>query len=155
MDKVSYTKVGDALAEHKRGPINAGLKIRYGLEDKPGALPATLFAIQHVLIMFSAMIASPRIISQLLELSPQMSGTLITGVMLGCGLGTIISALGVSWVGARLPLLLGAYTVYIGPVVAIAKTESLAAASGAMLIGALCLVAISPVIAKLRSLFPP
>jgi xanthine/uracil permease len=52
--------------------------------------------------------------------------------MLGCGIGTLISARGVGWVGARLPLLLGAYTVYIGPVVQIAKTESLGAATGAL-----------------------
>jgi xanthine permease len=155
MVDTSHTDVGNALAEHTGPASQVGFKIRYGLEDKPPALPRTLFALQHVLIMFSAMIASPLIIGQLLDLSPQLRGSLITGVMLGCGLGTIISALGVSWVGARLPLLLGAYTVYIGPVVAIAKTESLAAASGAMLIGALCLVAISPIIAKLRSLFPP
>ena len=37
----------------------------------------------------------------------------------------------------------------------IAKAESLAAATGAMLIGGLFLVVISPVIARLRSLFPP
>src|SRR5205085_11981048 len=59
------------------------------------------------------------------------------------------------WIGARLPLLLGAYTVYIGPVVAIAKAESLGAAAGALLIGGLFLLAISPAIGKIRFLFPP
>lgn len=150
-----YTEVGGALAESAANVSDAGLKIRYGLEDKPGIAPTLLFAFQHVLIMFSAMIASPVIIGQSLGLSPELRGALITGVMFGCGIGTIISSLGVSWIGARLPLLLGAYTVYIGPVVMIAKTQSLAAATGALLIGALFLVAISPVIAKLRVLFPP
>jgi uric acid transporter len=155
MDNSAYSEVGGALAENLTQLSEAGLKIRYGLEDKPSIAPATLFALQHVLIMFSAMIASPLIIGQLLGLSPELRGTLITGVMFGCGIGTMISALGVSWIGARLPLLLGAYTVYIGPVVMIAKAESLAAATGAMLIGGLFLVVISPVIARLRSLFPP
>jgi NCS2 family nucleobase:cation symporter-2 len=116
---------------------------------------AVLFGLQHVLIMFSAMIASPLVISQLLGLSADLRAAMITGVMLGCGIGTLISALGVSWIGARLPLLLGAYTVYIVPVVAIAKAESLGAAAGAMLIGGLCLLAISPIIGKLRACFPP
>jgi xanthine/uracil permease len=40
-------------------------------------------------------------------------------------------------------------------VVAITKAETAAAATGAMLIGGLFLVAVSPVIAKLRPLFPP
>jgi uracil-xanthine permease len=155
MNNSDYTEVGGALAESAVHVSDTGLKLRYGVEDRPSIAPATLFALQHVLIMFSAMIASPVIIGQSLGLSPELRGALITGVMLGCGAGTIISALGVSWIGARLPLLLGAYTVYIGPVVMIAKTESMAAATGAMLIGAFFLVALSPVIAKLRSLFPP
>jgi xanthine/uracil permease len=69
-----------------------------------------------------------------------------------------------SFIGARLPLLLGAYTVYIAPVVAIAKmqgdpqgdvTRGLGAAAGALFAGGVLLVAISPVIGKLRALFPP
>ncbi len=131
------------------------LNLRYGLEDKPGAVPTMLFGLQHVLVMFTAMIAAPLVIGQLLNLSPELRTTMITGVMLGCGIGTIISAIGVFWVGARLPLLLGAYTVYIGPVVAIAKSTSLAAATSAMLIGGLVLFALSPLLGKLRPLFPP
>lgn len=68
---------------------------------------------QHVLIMFTAMIAAPLVIGQLLNLPPTLRTTMLTGVMLGCGIETIISALGVWWVGSRLPLLLGAYAVYI------------------------------------------
>jgi uracil-xanthine permease len=114
-----------------------------------------LFGLQHVLVMFTAMIASPLVIGQLLNLSPELRATMVTGVMLGCGIGTVISALGLGFVGARLPLLLGAYAVYIGPVVAMAKASSLGAATTAMMIGGLVLFALSPLIGKLRSLFPP
>lgn len=149
-------KVGSALSGEgiTRTGVNI-LNLRYGLEDKPGAVPTMLFGLQHVLVMFTAMIAAPLVIGQLLNLSPELRTTMITGVMLGCGIGTIISAIGVFWVGARLPLLLGAYTVYIGPVVAIAKSTSLAAATSAMLIGGLVLFALSPLLGKLRPLFPP
>jgi uracil-xanthine permease len=149
-------RVGSALS--REGIAGSGvdiLNLRYGLEDKPGAIPTVLFGLQHVLVMFTAMIAAPLVIGQLLNLSPELRTTMITGVMLGCGIGTIISALGVFWVGARLPLLLGAYTVYIGPVVAIAKATSLAAATSAMVIGGLVLFALSPLLGKLRPLFPP
>jgi uracil-xanthine permease len=148
--------VGSALS--REGIAGSGvdiLNLRYGLEDKPGAIPTVLFGLQHVLVMFTAMIAAPLVIGQLLNLSPELRTTMITGVMLGCGIGTIISALGVFWVGARLPLLLGAYTVYIGPVVAIAKATSLAAATSAIVIGGLVLFALSPLLGKLRPLFPP
>jgi uracil-xanthine permease len=147
--------VGTALADE--GKARAGvtvLELRYGLEDKPGPVPAVLFGLQHVLVMFTAMVAAPLVIGQLLNLAPELRTTMVTGVMLGCGIGTIISALGLSFVGARLPLLLGAYSVYILPVVAIAKATSLAAATTAMLIGGLVLFALSPLLGKLRPLFP-
>ena len=146
MDQAGDAKVGRALAEDAHVGATDALNFRYRLEDKPAAGRAVLYGLQHVLIMFSAMIASPLVIGQLLNLSPELRSVMITGVMLGCGVGTLISALGVGWVGARLPLLLGAYTVYIGPVVAIAKAESLGAAAGALLIGSLLLLAISPII---------
>jgi uracil-xanthine permease len=155
MDQISHTKVGNALAEDAGDLALDGLALRYGLEDKPPAGRAVLYGLQHVLIMFSAMVASPLVIGQLLGLSGELRSAMITGVMLGCGVGTLISALGMGWIGARLPLLLGAYTVYIGPVVAIAKAESLGAAAGALLIGGLFLLAISPIIGKIRFLFPP
>lgn len=148
-------EAGSALAtEGVRAGVTM-LELRYGLEDKPGPVPAFLFGLQHVLVMFTAMIASPLVIGQLLNLSPELRATMVTGVMLGCGIGTVISALGLGFVGARLPLLLGAYAVYIGPVVAMAKTSSLGAATTAMMLGGLVLFAFSPLIGKLRNLFPP
>ncbi len=146
--------VGRLLAGESNA-ASADIELLYGLEEKPSPVAAILFGAQHVLIMFSAMIASPLVIGQLLNLPAELRAALITGVMLGCGIGTLISSLGIGWVGARLPLLLGAYTVYIGPVVQMAKTESLGAATGALLIGGIFLLAISPIIGKVRALFPP
>lgn len=155
MEGSRYGKVGQLLADDANARHVQALTLQYNLDDVPPPAASALFAAQHVLIMFSAMVASPLVIGQLLGLSPELRVALITGVMLGCGLGTLISALGIGWIGARLPLLLGAYAVYIGPVVAIAKAESLGAATTAMLIGGCLLLAVSPLIGKLRSLFPP
>jgi uracil-xanthine permease len=156
MDATSDSEnIGGALARDGERAAVAVLDLRYGLEDKPAAVPSLFFGLQHVLIMFTAMIVSPLVIGQLLNLPAETRATMITGVMIGCGVGTMISALGVGWIGSRLPLLLGAYTVYIGPVVAIAKASSLAAATSAMLIGALVLLAVSPLLGKARALFPP
>ena len=147
--------VGKSLAADSIGSNATLLNLRYGLEDKPGVLPSLLFGLQHVLVMFTAMIAAPLVIGQVLDLSFEMRTTMLTGVMLGCGVGTIISSMGLFWVGARLPLLLGAYAVYIGPVVAMAKSAGLATATGTMLIGGGVLLLLSPLLGKLRPLFPP
>jgi uracil-xanthine permease len=147
-------RVGRALAEEGADRAGINIELRYGIEDKPGLIPSVLFGLQHVLVMFTAMIASPLVIGQLLNLSPELRTTMVTGVMIGCGVGTIISAVGLFWIGARLPLLLGAYAVYIGPVVAMAKATGLASATTAMVIGGVVLFAFSPVLGKMRPLFP-
>jgi uric acid transporter len=145
--------LADASADRKVDVLT--LSLRYRLEDKPPPVASFLFGLQHVLIMFTAMIAAPLVISDLLNLPPALRNSMMTGVILGCGVGTLVSALGWFWLGGRLPLVLGAYTVYIVPVVAIAKSEGLGAAATAMIIGGLALLAASPVIGKLRALFPP
>ena len=109
--KSDHEKVEAALArEDERAGVDV-LELRYNLEDRPGPVPSFLFGLQHVLVMFTAMIVSPLVIGQLLNLPAETRNIMITGVMLGCGAGTVISALGVGWIGSRLPLLLGAYTV--------------------------------------------
>src|SRR6202521_5196739 len=127
-------RVGSMLAEEgaPAGPNLLGLSLRYRLEDRPPPVASFLFGLQHVLIMFTAMIASPLVIGGLLNLSPDLRGSMMTGVLLGCG------------VGSRLSLVLGAYVVYIGPVVAIAKSEIRAATAASMIIGRLVLLALSP-----------
>jgi len=156
MDEPPHLRVGGALAAEGGDPgPKEILELQYGVEDRLPLLPSMLFGLQHVLIMFSAMIVTPLVVGQMLDLAPELRSELFAGVMLGCGVGTVISALGVAWIGARLPLLLGAYTVYIGPIVAIGKAHGLGAVTTAMLAGGLLLLLISPIIGKLRALFPP
>ena len=152
-----HERVGSMLADANadRNVDVLTLSLRYKIEDKPPPVASFLFGLQHVLIMFTAMIAAPLVISDLLSLPPALRNSMMTGVILGCGAGTLISALGWFWLGGRLPLVLGAYTVYIVPVVAIAKSEGLGAAAAALIIGGLALLAASPAIGKLRALFPP
>jgi len=152
-----HDRIRSMLAE-EGAPAGTNLlvhSLRYRLEDRPPPIKSFLFGLQHVLIMFTAMIASPLVIGGMLNLSPDLRGSMMTGVMLGCGVGTLISALGFFWIGGRLPLVLGAYVIYIAPVAAIARTESLAAASAALIIGGIVLLVASPAIGKLRALFPP
>ena len=155
--KTEHDRIGSMLAE-EGAPAGAKLlvqSLRYRLEDRPPPITSFLFGLQHVLIMFTAMIASPLVIGGLLNLSPDLRGSMMTGVMLGCGVGTLVSALGFFWIGGRLPLVLGGYVIYIAPIVAIAKSESLAAATAALIIGGFVLLAASPAIGKMRGLFPP
>src|SRR5579872_30395 len=87
-----------ALSEH------APVKLDYLIDDYPGLLKSFLFGMQHVLVMFTAMVGAPLIVARLLNLDAEHSVTIVTATMLACGAGTIISALGIGFIGPRLPI---------------------------------------------------
>ncbi len=129
--------------------------LSYKLDDFPGVGKSALLGLQHVLIMFTAMIGLPVILSNILGLSPELRAAMINGVMIGCGIGTIIQALGVGFIGARLPIVMGVFYIFIGPIVSISNTVSIAAAMTAVMIGGLVEFALSPIIGKIQRFFPP
>lgn len=130
-------------------------KLDYQLNDYPGPVKTTLFGIQHVLVMFTAMVGGPLIVARLLNLPDGTRIAMVSGTMIGCGIATMVSSLGVSFVGPRLPIVMGVFYIFIGPIVAISKEVSLAAAMTALMIGGLVQFAWSPLIGKLQRFFPP
>lgn len=135
---------------------NAGaVSLDYQIEDYPGLWKTALFGIQHVLVMFTAMVGAPLIIARLLQLGEQQTVTIVTGSMLACGVGTLISSLGLGFIGPRLPIVMGTFFIFIGPIVSTAKVSSLAVAMTAIMFGAIIQFAISPLFGKLHRFFPP
>ena len=80
---------------------------------------------------------------------------MVSGTMIGCGIATMISSLGLGFIGPRLPIVMGVFYIFIGPIVAISKEVSLAAAMTALIIGGAVQFAWSPLIGKLHRFFPP
>ena len=80
---------------------------------------------------------------------------MVSGTMIGCGIATMVSALGLGFIGPRLPIVMGVFYIFIGPIVAISKELSLAAAMTALMIGGLVQFAWSPLIGRLHRFFPP
>ncbi|HKC43867.1 MAG TPA: nucleobase:cation symporter-2 family protein [Burkholderiales bacterium] len=146
-----------AAAAHDHGASSdrGFTKLELQLNDYPGPTKTALFGIQHVLVMFTAMVGGPLIVARLLNLPPETRIEMVTGTMIGCGLATIVSALGVGFVGPRLPIVMGVFYIFIGPLVAIGKGVSLAAAMTALMIGGMVQLAWSPLIGKLHRFFPP
>jgi uric acid transporter len=130
-------------------------KLDLELNDYPGPLKTSLFGIQHVLVMFTAMVGGPLIVARLLNLPEETRIAMLSGTMIGCGIATMISALGMGFIGPRLPIVMGVFYIFIGPIVAISKEISLAAAMTALIIGGLVQFAWSPLIGKLHRFFPP
>jgi NCS2 family nucleobase:cation symporter-2 len=130
-------------------------KLDFELNDYPGVVKTSLFGIQHVLVMFTAMVGGPLIVGRLLNLPEETRILMVSGTMIGCGVATMISALGLGFIGPRLPIVMGVFYIFIGPIVAISKEISLAAAMTALMIGGLVQFAWSPLIGRLHRFFPP
>jgi len=133
----------------------SNIKLEYELNDFPKPFKSSILGIQHVLVMFTAMVGMPLIIASVIDLPAAQRVQMLTGVLLGCGVGTMISALGLGFVGAKLPIVMGVFYIFIGPIVAISNTAGLAAAMTAIFIGGLIEGSLSPIICKLRKYFPP
>ncbi|MBI3371270.1 MAG: purine permease [Betaproteobacteria bacterium] len=130
-------------------------KLDFELNDYPGSVKTALFGIQHVLVMFTAMVGGPLIVGRLLNLPEETRILMVSGTMIGCGIATMVSALGLGFIGPRLPIVMGVFYIFIGPIVAISKEVSLAAAMTALIIGGAVQFAWSPLIGKLHRFFPP
>ena len=145
-----------AVPEHGgHGSDRGFVKLDYELNDYPGAVKTALFGIQHVLVMFTAMVGGPLIVGRILNLSDDTRILMVSGTMIGCGIATMISSLGFGFIGPRLPIVMGVFYIFIGPIVAISKEVSLAAAMTALIIGGAVQFAWSPLIGNLHRFFPP
>src|SRR5258707_842935 len=140
----------EAPAHAPHGADRGFAKLDFELNDYPGALKASLFGIQHVLVMFTAMVGGPLIVGRLLNLPEGTRIAMVSGTMIGCGIATMISALGLGFIGPRLPIVLGVFYIFIGPLVAITREVSLAAGMTALILGGAEASAWSPLIGKLH-----
>ena len=81
-----------AAAGHADHGERGFVKLDYKLNDYPGPVKTALFGIQHVLVMFTAMVGGPLIVARLLNLSDETRIAMVSGTMIGCGIATMISS---------------------------------------------------------------
>jgi len=153
--KAQDAHTADVAVHGGHGADRGFTKLDFELNDYPGPVKTSLFGIQHVLVMFTAMVGGPLIVGRLLNLPEETRILMVSGTMIGCGIATMVSALGLGFVGPRLPIVMGVFYIFIGPIVAISKELSLAAAMTALMIGGLVQFAWSPLIGRLHRFFPP
>src|SRR3954462_15214328 len=145
----------DAAVHGGHGSERGFTKLDFELNDYPGPVKTSLFGIQHVLVMFTAMVGGPLIVGRLLNLPEETRILMVSGTMIDCGIATLVSEVGRGFIGPRLPIVMGVFYIFIGPIVAISKELSLAAVMTALMIGGLVQFAWSPLIGRLHRFFPP
>ena len=113
-----------------------------------------ILCVQHVLVMFAAMVGSPLALARTLDLPSHQAGAMIAGCMLGCGVGTALAASGLGALGSRLPIVLGISSIFVAPIIEIARQSDLGSVAGASLICGLLTGFASPLLARVRALLP-
>lgn len=116
------------------------------------ALP---LGIQHVLAMFLGNISPLLIIAGMLGLSPDLKSALIQNAMFIAGAVTLVQLYPVWKVGAKLPIVMGTSSGFIGTAKAMGALYGYGALMGASLIGGLFEMVLGFFIKPLRQLFPP
>ncbi|MFI5829078.1 nucleobase:cation symporter-2 family protein [Streptomyces sp. NPDC051578] len=119
-----------------------------------------LYGFQHVLAFYAAAVIVPVLLGSALGLTRPELVHLINADLLTCGIASIIQALGVWKIGARLPLVQGVTFTAVSPMIAIGLgagggTAGLLVVYGAVITAGIATFLFAPVFSKLVPYFPP
>ncbi len=134
--------------ENKKGSI-------YELDGKVELKQAIPLGIQHVLAMFLGNISPLIIICGMLDMALDLKTVLIQNAMFIAGVVTLVQLYPVWKVGAKLPIVMGTSSGFIGTAKAIGAAYGYGALMGASFIGGIFEMVLGMFIKPLRKLFPP
>ncbi|MET8681895.1 nucleobase:cation symporter-2 family protein [Streptomyces sp. NPDC004647] len=126
-------------------------------------LPLTklsLYGFQHILAFYAGAVIVPILLGNALGLSDEELVYLINADLLTCGIASIIQALGIWKIGARLPLVQGVTFTAVSPMIAIGigaggGTAGLLVVYGAVITAGIATFLFAPFFSKLVKYFPP
>lgn len=131
-------------------------KVIYQLDGRPKLIEAIPLGLQHVLAMFVGNVTPLIIISNVLNLDPQIKASLIQCAMFVSGLVTLIQCYPLGPVGAKLPIVMGTSFGFVPAATAIGVKYGMSGILGACLIGAIFQVLVGGLVLKrIRKYFPP
>ncbi|MGN1181691.1 MAG: uracil-xanthine permease family protein [Faecalibacillus sp.] len=111
--------------------------------------------IQHVLAMFLGNISPLIIVCGLLNIDASLKAVLIQNAMFIAGIVTLIQLYPIWKIGAKLPIVMGTSSGFIGTAKAIGALYGYGALMGASFVGGLFEMVLGYFIKPLRKLFPP
>lgn len=113
-----------------------------------------LLAMQHALVMYAGVVVVPIVVGKALGLSAAEIAALVSTDLVLAGVGTLLQALGLWKFGIRMPLVVGAASSGIVPMVLIGQSRGLATVYGSLLVAGVIWVLVAPYFSKLLTLFP-
>lgn len=111
--------------------------------------------LQHVLVAYSGMATVPLLIGLGIGLPTEQIALLVSANVLVSGVATLLQALGVLNIGARLPIVMGSTFTGITPAILVGKDGGLPAVFGATIVAGLLTWIVAPWFSRLMRFFPP
>ena len=124
------------------------------VDERPRFGPLVLLGLQHVLVMYAGVVVVPIVVGAGLGLPQSQIADLVSVDLVLAGIGTMLQAFGVWKFGIRMPLVVGAASNGIVPMVLIGSTQGLSTVYGSLLVVGVLWVLIAPLFSKLLKLFP-
>lgn len=116
----------------------------------------SVFAVQHVLIMYTGCVSVPLVFGAAAGLSTATIAALVNADLVVAGLITLIQSAGLGRiVGVRLPVICGATFAGLTPMIVIAKDYGMPAVYGSMLAGGLIGLVLAVPFSRIIRYFPP
>ena len=143
----------ETLKEEKMNETPQGLI--YGLEARPPLRDTLFAALQHLLVIFVAIITPPLIIAGALNLDLETTGFLVSMSLFVSGVATFVQCRKVGPVGCGLLCVQGTSFSFIGPIISAGFAGGLPAIFGATIIGSVVEMLVSRVLKYMRRIITP
>ncbi|MFC7741293.1 nucleobase:cation symporter-2 family protein [Nocardiopsis composta] len=117
-------------------------------------LRTVLFGLQHVLVMYAGVVIVPIVVGSALGLSDADIAKLVSIDLVLAGVGTLLQSLGLWKFGIRMPLVVGAASNGIIPMVLVGENHGMPTVYGSLLVGGIAWILMAPLFGMLLKLFP-
>ena len=143
------------LSEVKNDYYESGIKLMYGINDKPKLSMQILLGLQHIFAAFGGIIVVPLVIGSALGFDAATSTALMSATILAAGIATFIQAKGIGPVGSKTACIMGTDFTFATPAIAVGSVAGLPGIIGATILGSLVEIVLSFFIKPIMKFFPP
>ncbi|WP_028921595.1 nucleobase:cation symporter-2 family protein [Pseudonocardia acaciae] len=113
-----------------------------------------LLGFQHVLVMYAGVVVVPIVVGAGLGLGSEQVAALVSIDLVLAGIGTLLQALGLWKFGIRMPLVVGAASNGIVPMVLVGQSQGMGTVYGSLLVAGVVWMLVAPLFSRLLRLFP-
>ena len=145
----------DELKEETSDYYESGIKLMYGINDKPKLTMQILLGLQHIFAAFGGIIVVPLVIGSALGFDAATSTALMSATILAAGIATFIQSKGIGPIGSKTACIMGTDFTFATPAIAVGSFAGLPGIIGATILGALVEVILSFFIKPIMKFFPP